>query len=84
LTDLILCEILQGVQSETVAQQLLRELSLFEIFGGEGLASAAARNFRLLRQQGRTVRKTIGGLIATFCISQGFSMLHSDRDYDHF
>src|SRR5215813_5370447 len=86
LTDLILCEILQGVQNETVAKQVLRELSLFEIYntGGEGLASAAARNFRLLRQRGRTVRKTIDGLIATFCMSQGFSLLHSDRDYDHF
>jgi len=30
------------------------------------------------------VRKTIDGLIATFCMSQGFSLLHNDRDYDHF
>ena len=86
LTDLILCEILQGVQNENAARQVLRELSLFEIYntGGEGLAVAATRNFRLLRQRGRTVRKTIDGLIATFCMSQGFSLLHSDRDYDHF
>jgi predicted nucleic acid-binding protein len=86
LTDLILCEILQGVQSENAARQVLRELSLFEIYntGGESLAVAAARNFRLLRQRGRTVRKTIDGLIATFCMSQGFSLLHRDRDYDHF
>ena len=86
LTDLTLCEILQGVQNEKVARQVLRELSLFEIYntGGEALAVAAARNFRLLRQRGRTVRKTIDGLIATFCMSQGFSLLHCDRDYDHF
>lgn len=86
LTDLILCEILQGVQNENVARQVLRQLSLFEIYntGGTDLAVAAARNFRLLRQRGRTVRKTIDGLIATFCMSQGFSLLHSDRDYDHF
>ena len=86
LTDLILCEVLQGVRNENVAQQVLRELSLFEIYNTAGgdLAVAAARNFRLLRQQGRTVRKTIDGLIATFCMSQGFSLLHSDRDYNHF
>jgi predicted nucleic acid-binding protein len=86
LTDLSLCEILQGVQNENAARQVLRELSLFEIYntGGESLAVAAARNFRLLRQRGRTVRKTIDGLIATFCMSQGFSLLHRDRDYDHF
>src|SRR5262245_62095798 len=86
LTDLVLCEVLQGVQNESVARQVLRELSLFEIYGtgGEDLAVAAARNFRLLRQRGRTVRKTIDGLIATFCLRHGFSLLHCDRDYDHF
>lgn len=86
LTDLILCEILQGVPDENIARQVLRELSLFQIYdsGGEDMAVAAARNFRLLRQRGRTVRKTIDGLIATFCLRQGFSLLHCDRDYNHF
>lgn len=86
LTDLILCEILQGVANESMARQVFRELSLFEIYdtGGRELAVAAARNFRLLRQRGRTVRKTIDGLIATFCLGQGFSLLHCDRDYKHF
>jgi len=74
------------VTDESMARQVLRELSLFEIYdtGGKELAVAAARNFRLLRQRGRTVRKTIDGLIATFCLKQGFSLLHCDRDYDHF
>ena len=86
LTDLILCEILQGVPDENTARRVLRELSLFEIYntGGEDMAVAAARNFRLLRQRGRSVRKTIDGLIATFCLRQGFSLLHCDRDYDQF
>ena len=86
LTDLILCEILQGVPDENTARRVLRELSLFEIYntGGEDMAVAAARNFRLLRQRGRTVRRTIDGLIATFCLRQGFSLLHCDRDYNHF
>ena len=86
LTDLNLCEVLQGVADESMARQVLRELSLFEIYdtGGKELAVAAARNFRLLRRRGRTVRKTIDGLIATFCLKQGFSLLHCDRDYDHF
>jgi predicted nucleic acid-binding protein len=86
LTDLNLCEVLQGVADESMARQVLRELSRFEIYdtGSKELAVAAARNFRLLRQRGRTVRKTIDGLIATFCLKQGFSLLHCDRDYDHF
>jgi predicted nucleic acid-binding protein len=86
LTDLNLCEVLQGVADESMAREVLRELSLFEIYdiGGKELAVAAARNFRLLRQRGRTIRKTIDGLIATFCLKQGFLLLHCDRDYDHF
>ena len=86
LTDLILCEVLQGVADEAIARQVLRQLSLFQIYdtGGEDLAVATARNFRTLRQRGRTVRKTIDGLIATFCLRQGFSLLHCDRDYNHF
>jgi len=86
LTDLILCEVLQGVADEAIARQVLRQLSLFQIYdtGGEDLAVATARNFRMLRQRGRTVCKTIDGLIATFCLRQGFSLLHCDRDYNHF
>ena len=86
LTDLILCEVLQGVADEAIARQVLRQLSLFQIYdtGGEDLAVATARNFRMLRQRGRTVRKTIDGLLATFCLRQGFSLLHCDRDYNHF
>ena len=86
LTDLILCEVLQGVADEAIARQVLRQLSLFQIYdtGGEDLAVATARNVRMLRQRGRTVRKTIDGLIATFCLRQGFSLLHCDRDYNHF
>jgi len=30
------------------------------------------------------VRKTIDCLIATFCIEQGYALLHCDRDFDPF
>jgi predicted nucleic acid-binding protein len=86
LTDLILCEILQGIDDEKSFTSVLQELRKFEMFetGGEGLAIESARNFRVLRRQGRTVRKTIDCLIATFCLSQRHSLLHRDRDFDHF
>lgn len=86
LTDLILCEVLQDVADEKASARVLRELRKFEIFetGGEALAIDAARNFRLLRRSGRTVRKTIDSLIATFCILRGHSLLHRDRDFDPF
>jgi len=86
LIDLILCEILQGVGDEKTSARVLRELRKFEIFGtgGQALAIEAARNFRSLRRRGHTVRKTIDGLIATFCIHHGHSLLHHDRDFDPF
>lgn len=86
LTDLILCEVLQGIRDEASFAQALDELRAFDIFdsGGEGLAIEAARNFRKLRQRGHTIRKTIDCLIATFCIQSGHSLLHRDRDYEQF
>ena len=86
LTDLNLCEVLQGIRSEKAFSQVRRELKKFELIptGGEELAVAAAVNFRVLRERGRTVRKTIDCLIATACIIRGHSLLHRDRDFDHF
>lgn len=86
LTDLILCEVLQGVRSDREFGQVRMELQRFELFenGGEKLAVAAARNFRIMRENGRTVRKTIDCLIATFCITNGHDLLHRDRDFDAF
>ncbi len=86
LTDLILCETLQGIREEKAFTRVLRELRKFELFdtGGEEPAVAAARNFRRLRRHGHTVRKTIDCLIATFCLRRGHSLLHRDRDFDHF
>ena len=41
-------------------------------------------NYRQLRQRGRTVRKTIDCLIATFCLRDAHALLHADRDFDAF
>jgi predicted nucleic acid-binding protein len=86
LTDLILCEVLQGVRDEFTFARVRRELLQLRILdaGGPDQAVAAARNFRFLRQKGYTVRKTIDCLIATFCIESGHLLLHRDRDFDPF
>lgn len=86
LTDLILCEVLQGVRNEQEFGQVRTGLQRFEIFetGGEELSIAAARNFRIIRERGKTVRKTIDCLIATFCVANGHDLLHRDRDFDAF
>jgi predicted nucleic acid-binding protein len=84
--DLVVCEVLQGVASETEAGIVLKELKRLEVFatGGMDLAVAAARNYRLLRRKGRTIRKTLDCLIATFCLVHGHALLHCDRDFDAF
>lgn len=86
LTDLILCEILQGIVGDSTFTRVRRDLSRFEVFdtGGEALAVAAARNYRSLRSSGHTVRKTIDCLIATFCLTERHSLLHRDHDFDAF
>lgn len=86
LLDLCVCEILQGLSSDREAVRVLSHLQRFEIFetGGVDLAAEAAHNYRLLRQRGRTVRKTIDCLIATFCLRTGHHLLHADRDFDAF
>ena len=86
LLDLTVCEVLQGVSTDAAAAHVFRTLRRFEIFdtGGIGLAAAAARNYRKLRARGRTVRKTIDCLIATFCLEHSHALLHCDRDFDPF
>ncbi|MDP1735824.1 MAG: PIN domain nuclease [Caulobacter sp.] len=84
--DVVLTEVLQGFSSDrdfSQALRLLTSLTLVQV-GGEGVAVQAARNFRTLRAQGVTVRKTIDTLIATRCIQDGHALLYSDRDFDPF
>ena len=84
--DLTLCEVLQGFREDgqfTQARDALLRFPLFPMGGGT-IAIQAAHNYRGLRRRGLTVRKTIDCLIATFCIEEGYALLHSDRDYELF
>jgi len=86
LTDLILCEVLQGFREDWKFQRIASQLRLLPILdsGGASVAIASARNYRVLRAKGITVRTTIDCLIATFCMEQGHVLLHNDRDFDAF
>jgi predicted nucleic acid-binding protein len=86
LVDLTLCEVLQGVRGDSEFAQVREDLLRFHLFetGGRDLAIAAALNYRTLRESGRTVRKTIDCLIASFCLQAGHTLLHRDRDYEAF
>ena len=84
--DLVLAEVLQGFKSDrdfNQAKKLLTSLVMVDMLGHE-IAIQAARNFRALRERGMTVRKTIDTIIATYCIENDLSLLHSDRDFDAF
>lgn len=86
LTDLILCEVLQGVGTDAQSHIVREELLEFEVYetGTIQLAVETAANYRRLRAAGRTVRRTIDCLIATFCLVEGHVLLHNDRGYDAF
>ncbi len=82
--DVILLAVLQGARSEQHAAEIetnLRQFRLERMLDDE-LAVRAARHYRTLRERGTTIYKTIGLIIATFCIERGHQLLHEDRDFD--
>ncbi|MGB7101039.1 MAG: PIN domain nuclease [Xanthobacteraceae bacterium] len=81
--DLMLCEVLQGLENEAAARAVEDFLRRFDIvsMAGDAIAVVAARNFRYLRRRGVTVRKTIDLLIGTWCIENRVPLLHNDRDF---
>jgi len=82
--DLILAEVLQGFQNDNdfkTAKILLLSFPFTEMVGQE-IAVKSAQNYRFLRKNGVTVRKTIDIIIGTFCIHNQISLLHDDSDFD--
>lgn len=82
--DLILVEVLQGFQADKdfeTAKKGLLSFPFMEMCSKE-LAVESALNYRTLRKNGATARKTIDVLIGTFCIHHQISLLHDDRDFE--
>ena len=81
--DLIAAEVLQGVRDEREFKWVKTTFDAFDHIdlAGYDLAVKASENYRSLRAMGITVRKTIDTLIATRCIEDGLTLLHSDRDF---
>jgi predicted nucleic acid-binding protein len=61
----------------------MNELTVFELLGKD-MAIRSAENFRTLRKQGITIRKTADAVIASFCIEYGLPLLFSDKDFKPF
>jgi len=67
--DLILAEVLQGCDADADfnrVNDLLGSLIIVEL-GGKEIAVQAAKNLRILRAKGVTIRQTIDTIIATRC-----------------
>jgi predicted nucleic acid-binding protein len=81
--DLMMCEILQGLDGERAARDVEAMLRRFDVVSmvGDRIAVAAARNFRSLRRRGVTIRKTIDLLIGAWCIENRMPLLHNDGDF---
>lgn len=84
--DLIAAEVLQGVRDEREYTWVKKTFDAFTHIDlcDYGLAIKASENYRILRAKGITIRKTMDTLIATRCIEDGLTLLHSDRDFAAF
>ena len=82
--ELVALELLQGARDDVHAARIRRNLSRFASarMVDRELADQAARNYRVLRQLGITVRKTVDLIIGTFCIEGGHLLLQQDRDFE--
>lgn len=76
---------MQGIPARRDREELaslLPALPTSELVGFR-IADRSAANYRLLRSRGVPVRKTIDGIIPTFCVENGHQLTHFDRDIDH-
>lgn len=83
LGDLIFLEILQGIKSDRDYKRvkaMLNSLEQYEMLGHSAVEKCA-ENYRYLRKNGMTIRKTTDVIIATFCIDNKIPLLFSDRDF---
>lgn len=81
--DLIFMEILQGFRNDkdyNLAKKTLSTLDQYEMFG-YGIAVTCVDNYRTLRKNGITIRRTVDVIIATFCIENQLPLLFSDKDF---
>ena len=84
LTDLIFCEILQGIREDAAFERTRSLLLLYPILRIERLTTFehSAQIYRTCRKRGLTVRKTIDCLIAALCIEADVELFHKDSDFD--
>ena len=83
LTDLVYCEILQGIGNDAAYEQTRKILRRYPILRIDGLETfeRSARIYRACRKRGITIRKTIDCLIAAVCLDNDVELFHKDADF---
>jgi predicted nucleic acid-binding protein len=84
LTDLIYCEVLQGILEDLTfrrARDLLRSYPVLRVRGLRTFEHAA-QIYRACRRKGFTVRNTVDCVIAATCLEAGAELYHNDRDFE--
>jgi predicted nucleic acid-binding protein len=84
LTDIIYCEILQGISTENQFRRIRGILQAYPILQARGLSTFehAANIYRACRKKGLTIRRTADCLIATRCLEAEAELYHNDRDFE--
>ncbi len=84
LTDIIYCEVLQGILEESKFRQTRSILRAYPILQMRGLRTFehAALIYRACRKKGLTIRKTADCLIAATCLEARAELYHNDRDFE--
>lgn len=83
VADLIVLEVLQGVNSDkefSELQYLFKNMVILNILNTE-YAIQSAQNYRQLRKRGITIRKINDCMIATYCIENNLMLLQDDKDF---
>ncbi|MFL6195868.1 MAG: PIN domain-containing protein [Thermoanaerobaculia bacterium] len=83
VADVVLLEVLQGLPDENHRRQAREALGKFWLaeISGFDLAEKTAMNYHALRARGVEVDLN-QCRIATFCLEQGFELLHSSDGYE--
>lgn len=81
--DIVLFEVLQGARDDLHAKKLERTLARYRSADmlERRIAIIAAGHYRLLRAKGITIRSAADLIIGTYCIENGHTLLHNDRDF---
>ena len=84
LTDIIYCEVLQGIVQDVKFRRTRAILRAYPILRVRGLKTFehAANIYRACRKRGLTVRRTMDCLIAATCLEAGTELYHNDRDFE--